>query len=140
MNGSSTNVITTVATTIATANDNKTTENKTTEILELLFEKSKLELWSVVLFLFLSFIASVIKVIHNRRRERRDGGSDNQIDPAHDGAEPGTESTGAGAGEQPSGGERVDEGASEGDDNVEIEIGGAGVRFNRTEGRLTWRW
>lgn len=142
-------------------------ENNATSILNALYKQSKPEIWSILLFVILSFIATAIKAIkrYNVSSRRRTiggsvgagiitgGGSTDGSNQVTDGAnsrhgEAHIESGRAGDGEGRAG-ERTEQLDGEGSDNdngaeradsSEGEASGIGVWFNPTKGRVSWRW
>ena len=141
-------------------------ENNATSILNALYKQSKPEIWSILLFVILSFIATAIKAIKRYNASRRligggsvgagivtGGGSTDGSNQVTDGAngrdgEAHVESGRAGDGEGRAG-ERIEQLDGEGSDNdngteradsSEGEASGIGVWFNPTKGRVSWRW
>ena len=96
--------------------------------LEYLFKSSKLEFWSVILFLLLSLAASLLRLLQ-KRRQNVDRRSSDEID---------------------GNARRTEEGVRQRRENDERREGGdegnqAGGRqpnseFRRTLGRISWRW
>ena len=145
--------------------NNNSNENNATNILEALYKQSKPEIWSILLFLILSFIATTIKTIKRyqnaaRRNTRSNnagnnagGGPTDRSNKIVDGAESehgeaDIESGRSGDGEGRAGewAEQLDGESSNNDngidgaDSSEGEVGGHGIQFNPTKGRVSWRW
>ena len=96
--------------------------------LEYLFNTSKLEFWSVLLFLLLSLAASLLRLLQKRRQNVGRRSSD-EIDGNDVGAKESARQR------------REDDERGEGGD--EGNQGGGGQphpEFRRTIGRISWRW
>ena len=126
----------------------KATESPIT--LDLLFKTSKIELWSLVLFFILSFIASFLRLWRKHRNarnalsrrpvSRRPTDEIDRVgnDHEHVVSEAGNECDNheyvvseIGVECNRSGGEE------RGDENKDVETG---IGFKRTDGRVSWRW
>ena len=96
--------------------------------LEYLFKESKLEFWSVILFLLLSLAASLLRLLQ-KRRQNVDRRPSDEIDGNARGAEEGARQRS----EDDERGEGGDEGNQAGGRRPYAE-------FRRTIGRVSWRW
>lgn len=96
--------------------------------LEYLFKNSKLEFWSVILFLLLSLAASLLRLLQKRRQNVGRRSSD-EIDGNARGTEEGARQR------------REDDERGEGGDQGNQGRGRQpDAEFRRTIGRVSWRW
>lgn len=121
-------------------NGNETKNREPIEITwDYLFEKSKLEFWSVILFLLISLAAALLRLL---RKRRQNAGNVESTGSRETGARPTDEAHGAHGGTAgDAAGDRSENGGGERGDEEDKEGGGrAGVGFSRTLGRISWRW
>ena len=122
---------------------NNQTENKPTKIKvdwDFLFANSKVELWSLTLFLLFSVAASLLRLLQKRRNGNAVGRVDAESGPAS--GRPADEADGdvGGTATIHEGDEGADAERSGGNGESEERNGKATLEFRRTLGRTSWRW